>query len=254
MGNNELYDALASRLGVGREQLAAGTGSVAVLYHLLQAFCEPGDEVVYAWRSFEAYPIAVSATGAVSVQVPVTADGRHDLEAMAARVTARTRAVIVCTPNNPTGPSVSDTDLRELVAQVPDDVLVVVDEAYREFVRIGRPDRRPAAPGCPRQRRGDADLRQGLRAGRAAGRLPRRAPGGGGGGAGLRAAVRCLERRPGGGGRQPRRGGRAVRAGGRDRGRAGPRAGRADRPGLGRSPSRRATSCGCRWGSARRSS
>ena len=85
MGNNALYDALADRLGVGREQLAAGTGSVAVLYHLLQAFCEPGDEVVYAWRSFEAYPIAVSATGAVSVQVPVTADGRHDLDAMAAR-------------------------------------------------------------------------------------------------------------------------------------------------------------------------
>ena len=135
MGNNELYDALAARLDVGRDQLAAGTGSVAVLYHLLQAFCEPGDEVVYAWRSFEAYPIAVSATGAVSVQVPVTTDGRHDLEAMAARITARTKAVVVCTPNNPTGPSVSDTDLRELVAQVPDNVLVVVDEAYREFVR-----------------------------------------------------------------------------------------------------------------------
>ena len=71
MGNTALYDALAERLGVPAEQLAAGTGSVAVLYHLLQAFCEPGDEVVYAWRSFEAYPIAVSATGAISVQVPV---------------------------------------------------------------------------------------------------------------------------------------------------------------------------------------
>ncbi len=139
MGNNELYDALATRLGVSREQLAAGTGSVAVLYHLLQAFCEPGDEVVYAWRSFEAYPIAVSAPGAVSVQVPVTNDGRHDLEAMAARITDRTKAVIVCTPNNPTGPSVSDSDLRELVGQVPDHVLVVVDEAYREFVRAEDP-------------------------------------------------------------------------------------------------------------------
>ena len=139
MGNNELYDALATRLGVSREQIAAGTGSVAVLYHLLQAFCEPGDEVVYAWRSFEAYPIAVSATGAVSVQVPVTPEGRHDLGAMAARITTRTKAVIVCTPNNPTGPSVSDNDLRALVAQVPDHVLVVVDEAYREFVRAEDP-------------------------------------------------------------------------------------------------------------------
>ena len=59
MGNTALYDALAERLDVPPERLAAGTGSVAVLYHLLQAFCEPGDEVVYAWRSFEAYPIAV---------------------------------------------------------------------------------------------------------------------------------------------------------------------------------------------------
>jgi len=139
MGNNALYDALTDRLGVPREQLAAGTGSVAVLYHLLQAFCEPGDEVVYAWRSFEAYPIAVSATGAVSVQVPVTADGRHDLDAMAAAVTELTKVVIVCTPNNPTGPSVTGTELREFVAKVPENVLVVVDEAYREFVRADDP-------------------------------------------------------------------------------------------------------------------
>ena len=110
-----------------------------MLYHLLQAFCETGDEVVYAWRSFEAYPIAVSAAGAVSVQVPVGADGRHDLTAMAAAVTARTRVVIVCTPNNPTGPSVSDTELRDFLAGVPDHVLVVVDEAYREFVRSDDP-------------------------------------------------------------------------------------------------------------------
>lgn len=139
MGNTALYDALADRLGVPRERLAAGTGSVAVLYHLLQAFCDPGDEVVYAWRSFEAYPIAVSATGAVSVQVPVTADGRHDLDAMAAAVTDRTKVVIVCTPNNPTGPSVSHTGLREFLAKVPGHVLVVVDEAYREFVRSEDP-------------------------------------------------------------------------------------------------------------------
>ncbi len=139
MGNTALYAALADRLGVAPEQIAAGTGSVAVLYHLLQAFCEPGDEVVYAWRSFEAYPIAVASTGAVSVQVPVTADGRHDLAAMAAAVGPRTRAVVVCTPNNPTGPAVTDAELRELVGQVSPEVLVVVDEAYREFVRIDDP-------------------------------------------------------------------------------------------------------------------
>jgi histidinol-phosphate aminotransferase len=135
MGNSALYAALSERLGVPQERLAAGTGSVAVLYHLLQAFCDPGDEVVYAWRSFEAYPIAVSATGAVSVQVPVDAHGRHDLDAMAGAVTDRTKVVIVCTPNNPTGPSVTDAELRAFVERVPDHVLVVVDEAYREFVR-----------------------------------------------------------------------------------------------------------------------
>jgi histidinol-phosphate aminotransferase len=139
MGNGALYDALADRLGVPTGQLAAGTGSVAVLYHLLQAFCDPEDEVVYAWRSFEAYPIAVSATGAVSVQVPVDADGRHDLDAMAAAVTDRTRVLLVCTPNNPTGPSVTGAELQDLVAKVPDHVLVVVDEAYREFVRADDP-------------------------------------------------------------------------------------------------------------------
>jgi histidinol-phosphate aminotransferase len=136
MGSSALYDALADRLGVPVGQLAAGTGSVAVLYHLLQAYCEPGDEVVYAWRSFEAYPIAVSAAGATSVQVPVTADGRHDLDVMAAAITDRTKVVLVCTPNNPTGPSVTQSELDAFLARVPERVLVVVDEAYVEFVRM----------------------------------------------------------------------------------------------------------------------
>ena len=90
------------------------TGSVGLIYQLVNAFCEPGDEVVYAWRSFEAYPIAVTAGGATSVQVPLAADGRHDLDAMAAAVTDRTRVVIVCTPNNPTGRE----EPRELVTAV----------------------------------------------------------------------------------------------------------------------------------------
>jgi histidinol-phosphate aminotransferase len=139
MGCTALYAALARRLDVEPQQLAAGTGSVAVLYHLLQAFCDPGDEVVYAWRSFEAYPIAVSVTGATSVQVPLTADARHDLDAMAGAVTERTKAVVVCTPNNPTGPSVTHQQLEAFVARVPAHVLVVVDEAYREFVRADDP-------------------------------------------------------------------------------------------------------------------
>jgi histidinol-phosphate aminotransferase len=131
-----LYDALADRLDVPVSDLAAATGSVALLYHLVQAFCEPGDEVLYAWRSFEAYPIASAVCGARSVQVPLTADARHDLDAMAAAVTDRTRVVLVCTPNNPTGPAVSHSQLEGFLDKVPSDVVVVVDEAYREFVRL----------------------------------------------------------------------------------------------------------------------
>jgi histidinol-phosphate aminotransferase len=136
MGSSALYDALAARLGVPVSDLAAATGSVALVYQLLSAFCDPGDEVVYAWRSFEAYPIAVTTAGATSVQVPVAADGRHDLDAMAAAVTDRTKVVVVCTPNNPTGPAVTQTELDAFLARVPSHVVVVVDEAYVEFVRM----------------------------------------------------------------------------------------------------------------------
>src|SRR3954468_2655483 len=136
MGNTALYEALADRLAVPTDHLALATGSVALIYQLVQGFCEPGDEVVHAWRSFEAYPIAVTAAGATSVQVPVTADGRHHLDAMAAAITDRTRIVLVCTPNNPTGPAVTQSELDAFLAKVPSHVLVVVDEAYVEFVRM----------------------------------------------------------------------------------------------------------------------
>lgn len=139
MGCTALYDALADRLGPAPEQFAAGTGSVAVLYHLLQAYCGPGDEVVHAWRSFEAYPIAIAVAGATAVPVPLAEGGRHDLEAMLAAITARTKVVVVCTPNNPTGPAVSARELTAFVDRVPEHVLVVVDEAYREFVRSEDP-------------------------------------------------------------------------------------------------------------------
>ena len=139
MGSVALYEALSERLDVPISDLAVGTGSVALLYHLVQAFCEPGDEVVFAWRSFEAYPIAAAVCGARAVRVPLTPDGHHDLPAMAAAVTDRTRIVLLCTPNNPTGPAVGQTELDTFLESVPPDVVVVVDEAYREFVRLDDP-------------------------------------------------------------------------------------------------------------------
>ncbi len=134
MAVTALTDALAQRLGVPREHIATGTGSVGVLGQLIAATCDPGDEVIYAWRSFEAYPIVVAIAGAVSVKVPLDVHGRHDLPAMAAAITPRTRLILVCTPNNPTGPVVHQNELDVFLDTVPANILVVVDEAYTEFV------------------------------------------------------------------------------------------------------------------------
>jgi histidinol-phosphate aminotransferase len=139
MGNTALYAALAETYDVPVDHLAVATGSTGLIYGLLSAFCEPGDEVVYAWRSFEAYPIAVLAAGATSRQVPLAAGGRHDLDAMAAAIGPRTKVVLLCSPNNPTGPALTQAEVDAFLARVPDHVLVVLDEAYIEFVRIDDP-------------------------------------------------------------------------------------------------------------------
>ncbi|WP_434770061.1 histidinol-phosphate transaminase [Curtobacterium flaccumfaciens] len=125
---------LANRFGLTAEQVHVAPGSVAILHELARATSGPGDEIVYAWRSFEAYPGVVTVAGATSVQVPNRADGGHDLEAMAAAVTERTRMVLVCSPNNPTGPIVTAAEFDAFMAAVSQSVLVVLDEAYAEFV------------------------------------------------------------------------------------------------------------------------
>ncbi|MGA8257923.1 MAG: histidinol-phosphate transaminase [Nocardioides sp.] len=136
MGSSALYEALGTRLRVPTTDLVVATGSVALIYQVLAAYCEPGDEVVFAWRSFEAYPIAAAAAAATAVQVPLADDGRHDLTAMLAAITDRTKVVMVCTPNNPTGPSVTRAELDAFIAAVPPHIVVVVDEAYLEFIRM----------------------------------------------------------------------------------------------------------------------
>jgi histidinol-phosphate aminotransferase len=129
-----LRDLLGARFGVSPERIQVGAGSASVLSQLITAAAAPGDEVLYSWRSFEAYPLTVAAAGATSVQVPNTADHRHDLVAMAAAITDRTRLVIVCSPNNPTGAAVTREEFAAFMAAVPETVLVVLDEAYGEFV------------------------------------------------------------------------------------------------------------------------
>ncbi|MFF4286064.1 histidinol-phosphate transaminase [Streptomyces sp. NPDC001633] len=126
---------LADRFSVPVEHLATGTGSVGVAQQLIQSTAGPGDEVIYAWRSFEAYPIITQVSGATSVQVPLTSGEVHDLDAMLAAITDRTRLIFVCNPNNPTGTVVRRAELESFLDRVPGGVLVVLDEAYREFIR-----------------------------------------------------------------------------------------------------------------------
>ena len=134
MGVVELRETLANRFGVDPARVATGCGSVALTEHLAKATCLPGDEIVYSWRSFEAYPIISAATGATSIQVPNNPGHGHDLAAMAAAVTDRTRMVLICNPNNPTGTAVRRAEIDEFLDIVGEQVLVVLDEAYREFV------------------------------------------------------------------------------------------------------------------------
>jgi histidinol-phosphate aminotransferase len=129
-----LRERLAARFGVHPDEVHIGAGSVSILAQLILAAAGSGDEVVYAWRSFEAYPGLVRVAGATPVEVPLTPDARHDLPAMAARVGERTRVVIVCSPNNPTGPVVTHDEFAAFLDSIPSDVLVILDEAYAEFV------------------------------------------------------------------------------------------------------------------------
>lgn len=130
----DLVSAIAARWDVAGELVALGTGSVGVCQQIVQSVAGPGDEVLYAWRSFEAYPIITTIAGATAVQVPLRSDEGHDLDAMAAAITDRTRVVFVCTPNNPTGVAVTRDEFDRFMQRVPEDVLVVLDEAYVEFV------------------------------------------------------------------------------------------------------------------------
>jgi histidinol-phosphate aminotransferase len=115
-------------------RIATGCGSVALAEHLARVTCLPGDEMLYSWRSFEAYPIIAATTAATSRRVPNTAGHGHDLPAMAAAISDRTRLVLVCNPNNPTGTAIRRPELDAFLDAVPENVLVVLDEAYREFV------------------------------------------------------------------------------------------------------------------------
>ncbi|WP_440899678.1 histidinol-phosphate transaminase [Actinosynnema sp.] len=133
-GSGALVERLSGKLGVPEEQIAVGCGSVTLCQQLVQATCGEGDEVLFPWRSFEAYPIITQVVGATQRRVPLTSGHGLDLDAMAEAITPSTRLVFVCNPNNPTGTAVRTEEVERFVERVPEDVLVVLDEAYKEFV------------------------------------------------------------------------------------------------------------------------
>lgn len=133
-GSPRLTERLAERFAVPVGDVHVAAGSVSILYQLVSATTGPGDELLFPWRSFEAYPGLAAVAGSKAVTVPLDAHARHDFRAMADAVTDRTRIILVCSPNNPTGPAVRRDEFAAFVDAVPNDVLIVLDEAYAEFV------------------------------------------------------------------------------------------------------------------------
>lgn len=141
-------EALAAKLGVDLERVTVGNGSVGLLQQVALTYLDDGDEALYPWRSFEAYPIYTALAGAESVQIPLAPDLGFDVDRLIDAATPRTRVVFLSTPNNPTGVAMTTKEIGALVTGLPDDVIVVVDEAYREFLDPGFGD--PIAELVPR--------------------------------------------------------------------------------------------------------
>jgi histidinol-phosphate aminotransferase len=136
-----LRQRIAERYDAEPGRVAVGNGSCEILLAAADALCEPGAEILYAWPSFSMYPYLPALTGAREVRVPLDGADRHDLEAMAAEVTAATQLLIVCNPNNPTGTHLPAAAIAEFCERVPPHVTIVLDEAYVEFQTDDHPDR-----------------------------------------------------------------------------------------------------------------
>lgn len=128
-----LADALAQRHGLSPEAVAVGAGSIVLLDQLIRAWCDPGDEVVTPWRSYEAYPILAGLAGARLVEVPLDAAARLDPARLLAALGPQVRVMLICNPNNPTGTALPEDAIDGLLATLPQDVLVILDEAYADY-------------------------------------------------------------------------------------------------------------------------
>ncbi len=128
-----LRGALSDRYGIPRQRIALGNGSCDILLAAGEALLEPGAEVIYAWPAFSVYPHLAAASGARAVAVALDDEDRHDLDAIAAEITAATRLILICNPNNPSSTSLPLAAIEAFLDRVPDHVCVVLDEAYCEF-------------------------------------------------------------------------------------------------------------------------
>lgn len=131
----ELKQMLADYLGLTPAHIAVGSGSSALCQQLVQVSCQDGDEVLFPWRSFEAYPMFATVHGAAPITVPLTAENGLDLPGMLDAITDRTRLIFVCNPNNPSGSTITRQQFHDFMAGVPGSVIVALDEAYFEYNR-----------------------------------------------------------------------------------------------------------------------
>lgn len=131
---------LAERYETEPSRIAVANGSCEILLAAAEALCEPGAEIVYAWPSFSMYPYLPALTGAREIRVPLAEGDVHDLDAMAAEVTAATQLLIVCNPNNPTATHIPAAEIAAFCERIPEHVTVILDEAYVEFQTHDDPD------------------------------------------------------------------------------------------------------------------
>ena len=131
---------IAERYETEPGRVAVGNGSCEILLAAAEALCEPGDEILYAWPSFSMYPYLPALTGAREIRVPLAEGDVHDLDAMAAEVTAATQLLIVCNPNNPTATHIPAAEIAAFCERIPPHVTIVLDEAYIEFQTDDDPD------------------------------------------------------------------------------------------------------------------
>lgn len=143
-----LREAMASHLGVDAERVTVGNGSVGLLQQVALTYLDPGDEALYPWRSFEVYPVYAALADAVPVTVPLAADLGYDVDGIIGAITPKTKVVLLATPNNPTGIAMTTKEIAAIAEAAGDGVIVVVDEAYREFLDPGFGD--PVADLVPR--------------------------------------------------------------------------------------------------------